>query len=69
MADWLMLNLNHGAITGDGEAYDHAERILWNALAFSQWITGSFGMRSTMPGGYNTSNLSLLETPIIFSVG
>lgn len=52
IADWLMLNLNTGAITGRDEAYEHAERILWNALAFNQWITGSFGIRSTSPSGY-----------------
>jgi len=52
IADWLMLNLNAGAITGDTEAYQHAERILWNALAFNQWITGCFGHRATLPNGY-----------------
>ena len=52
IADWLMLNLNTGAITGCDDAYGRAERILWNALAFNQWITGSFGVRSTSPNGY-----------------
>ena len=53
IADWLMLNLNAGAIAGDDAAYEHAEHILWNALAFNQWITGSFGARSTSPTGYD----------------
>ena len=53
LGDWLMLNLNAGAITGDDAAYEHAEHILWNALAFNQWITGSFGVRSTAPNGYS----------------
>ena len=52
IADWLMLNLNTAAITGDAAGYAHAEHILWNALAFNQWITGSFGVRSTSPEGY-----------------
>ena len=52
MADWLMLNLNTAAITGNDAAYEHAERILWNALAFNQWCTGSFGIRATTPDGY-----------------
>ena len=52
IADWLMLNLNTGAILGDDAAYEHAEHILWNALAFNQWITGCFGVRSTSPNGY-----------------
>ena len=52
IADWLMLNLNTAAITGSADAYERAERILWNPLAFNQWITGSFGIRSTTPNGY-----------------
>ena len=53
IADWLMLNLNTAAITGDEAAYEHAEHILWNALAFNQWNTGCFGHRSTAPTGYS----------------
>ena len=53
IADWLMLNLNTGAILGDDAAYEHAEHILWNALAFNQWTTGCFGVRSTSPNGYS----------------
>jgi len=52
IADWLMLNLNAGLITGDDSAYEKAERIFWNALAFSQWITGGFGHRGLMANGY-----------------
>jgi hypothetical protein len=53
IADWLMLNLNTGAIASDDAAYEHAEHILWNALAFNQWINGGFGHRSTSPTGYS----------------
>ena len=48
-----MLNLNTAAITGDDAAYEHAEHIFWNALAFNQWNTGCFGIRSTSPVGYS----------------
>ena len=47
-----MLNLNAGLITGDEAAYEKAERIFWNALAFNQWITGGFGHRGLMANGY-----------------
>ncbi|MEI6083163.1 MAG: hypothetical protein WCS70_02560 [Verrucomicrobiota bacterium] len=53
IADWLMLNLNTAAIMGDDTAYQHAEHILWNALAFNQWTTGCFGHRSTSSAGYS----------------
>lgn len=52
IADWLMLNLNAGLILGDDAAYDKAERIFWNALAFNQWITGCFGHRGLTANGY-----------------
>jgi hypothetical protein len=52
IADWLMLNLNAGLILGDDAAYDKAERVFWNALAFNQWITGCFGHRTLTPNGY-----------------
>jgi len=52
IADWLMLNLNAGLILGDDAAYDKAERIFWNALAFNQWITGCFGHRGLTASGY-----------------
>ena len=52
IADWLMLNLNAGLLTGDDAAYDKAERILWNALALNQFITGGFGQRGFAPNGY-----------------
>ena len=53
IANWLIVNLNAGAITGDDAAYEHAEHIMWNALAFNQLISGSFGHRSISPNGYN----------------
>ncbi len=53
IADWVMLNLNAGALTGNDDAYEHAEHILWNALAFNQLNTGCFGARRTSPGGYS----------------
>jgi len=52
IADWLMMNLNAGLISGDDSAYEKAERILWNGLAFNQWITGGFGIRGLAPNGY-----------------
>ncbi len=52
IADWLMLNLNAGLLTGDDAAYEKAERIFWNALAFNQWVTGGFGHRGLMANGY-----------------
>ena len=52
IADWLMLNLGAGLILGDDAAYDKAERILWNALAFNQLITGCFGHRPMAGNGY-----------------
>jgi hypothetical protein len=47
-----MLNLNAGLILGDDAAYDKAERIFWNALAFNQLITGCFGHRPLAGNGY-----------------
>ena len=52
VADWLMLNLNAGLILGDDAAYDKAERIFWNALAFNQLISGCFGHRPLAGNGY-----------------
>jgi hypothetical protein len=52
VSDWLMLNLNAGLILGDDAAYDKAERIFWNALAFNQLITGCFGHRPLAGNGY-----------------
>ncbi len=58
IADWLMLNLNAGLIAGDDAAYDKAERILFNALSFNQFVTGGFGHRDLIPGGYAIGGLS-----------
>lgn len=52
IADWLMLNLNAGLISGNDQAYAKAERIFWNALAFNQFTTGCFGCRTFVPNGY-----------------
>ena len=57
IADWLMLNLNAGLILGDDGAYERAERIFWNALAFNQWITGGFGHREVTATGYGLHSL------------
>lgn len=57
IADWLMLNLNAGLINGDDTAYEKAERIFWNALAFNQFVTGSFGSRRLAAGGYSATGL------------
>ncbi|MFM1551454.1 MAG: beta-L-arabinofuranosidase domain-containing protein [Lentisphaeria bacterium] len=52
IADWMMLNLNAGLITGDEAAYARAEHVLWNAFAYNQLITGCFGSRQTTSHGY-----------------
>lgn len=52
IADWLMLNLHAGLITGDAAAYEKAERVFWNALAFNQLITGAFSARRMLGSGY-----------------
>ncbi|MGV8134011.1 MAG: beta-L-arabinofuranosidase domain-containing protein [Mangrovibacterium sp.] len=57
ISDWLMLNLNQGLIHGDDTAYDKAERIFWNALAFNQMITGGFGHRRIVSNGYGIDQL------------
>jgi hypothetical protein len=57
IADWLMLNLNAGLILNDDAAYDKAERIFWNALAFNQWITGAFGTRGLTANGYGVNRM------------
>jgi len=55
IADWLMLNLNEGRLGDDDSAYEKAERIFFNALAFNQWITGGFGHRALTGTGYGMS--------------
>lgn len=57
IADWLMLNLNQGLIHGDDLAYDKAERIFWNALAFNQLITGGLGHRRITANGYGVDKI------------
>jgi hypothetical protein len=58
IADWLMLNLNAGLLTGDGRAYEAAQNTLWNALFFNQFISGSFGHRDLTPSGYEMGPIS-----------
>ena len=45
ISDWIMLNLYAGFITGSGEAYEKAERAMYNAFALNQIVNGSFGHR------------------------
>ncbi len=52
IADWLLINLHAGMLTGDPAAYEKAERIFWNALAFNQVVTGGFGQRRMLGSGY-----------------
>ena len=54
IADWLMLNLNAGYLTGDDDAYERAEHILYNALSFNQIVTGGLGHRAIVPEGYGS---------------
>ena len=46
IADWVMLNLNAGFLTGADEAYEKAERAMFNALALSQLSNGRFSCRA-----------------------
>ena len=52
IADWMMMNLNHGLITGDESAYEMAEHTFYNAFAFNQLTSGTFGLRDLKPHGY-----------------
>lgn len=45
IADWIMLNLYAGFITGADEAYDKAENALHNAMFLNQLVNGGFGHR------------------------
>ena len=45
IADWVMLNLYAGFISGEDEAYEKAENALWNALFLNQTVNGGFGHR------------------------
>ena len=45
IAEWIMLNLNAGFISGEDEAYEKAENALWNALFLNQTVNGCFGHR------------------------
>lgn len=45
IADWILLNLHAGFISGEDEAYEKAENALWNALFLNQMVNGGFGHR------------------------
>jgi len=53
IAEWLMLHLNFGLLSGKDEMYDEAEKILWNALFFNQFVNGGFGLRGLIANGYS----------------
>ena len=52
IADWMVVNLQAGLLTGDDAAYDKAEHIFFNAFAFNQLDNGIFGLRSLTRHGY-----------------
>ena len=58
IADWVMLNLNAGLLTGDDECYEIAENALWNALFYNQFVTGGFGHRDLTACGYAMGPMS-----------
>lgn len=68
IADWLILNLNAGLL-GEDTAYDKAERIFWNGLAFNQFINGSFGHRGLTGNGYGINDISEAWWCCIHSAG
>ena len=45
IADWVMLNLYSGMITGNNESYERAENAFYNAFALNQIVSGGFGSR------------------------
>lgn len=60
IADWVMLNLYAGFITGRDEAYEKAENALYNAMALNQIVNGGFGSRelNSDKRGYAQGELS-----------
>lgn len=60
IADWIMLNLYAGFITGSDEAYEQAENSLHNALYLNQIVNGGFGHRNLAADrcGYGESSLN-----------
>jgi hypothetical protein len=52
IADWMVINLQAGLLTGDEDAYAKAEHIFYNALAFNQLDNGMFGLRKLTTNGY-----------------
>ena len=60
IADWIMLNLYSGFITGNPECYEFAETAMMNALALNQTVNGGFGHRMLKKDktGYLAGHLS-----------
>jgi hypothetical protein len=54
IADWMVINLQAGLLTGDEKAYEKAEHIFYNAFAFNQLDNGMFGLRKLTLHGYAT---------------
>lgn len=52
IADWMVINLQAGLLTGDEKAYEKAEYIFYNAFAFNQLDNGMFGLRKLTLHGY-----------------
>jgi len=52
IADWMVINLQAGLLTGDDAAYEKAEHIFYNAFAFNQLDNGMFGLRKLTLNGY-----------------
>jgi hypothetical protein len=52
IADWMVMNLQAGLLTGDDTAYAKAEHIFYNAFAFNQLDNGMFGLRKLTLNGY-----------------
>lgn len=60
IADWIMLNLYSGFITGNPECYELAENAMFNALSLNQTVNGGFGHRMLKKDktGYLAGHLS-----------
>ena len=51
LGDWLQMNLFAGLISGQDEAFEKAQHVLWNAVFHNQFINGSFGHRDFLANG------------------
>ena len=60
IADWVMLNLYSGFITGNNEAYEQAELAMYNALSLNTIVSGATGTRQLKMDrrGYHQGELS-----------